>query len=186
MRKTKVLDVRIGVGGLLLAAVALGLAGTQLNLFPTGPHAAQPTTVYRVQTNTAQTAQIYSAPSGTNNQTYSFAELAGQQQDVIALQQEHARAAEVTVLAPVYKMLSDDTEGLQHERFLLILTNGTTILVAHDLSYAPRVPIYAGQVVRIHGEYKWNPRGGLIHWTHHTDTPYHDGGWIDYAGRRYQ
>ena len=95
----------------------------------------------------AQTAQIYSAPSGTNNQTYTFAELARQQQDVIVLQQEHARAAEVTVLAPVYKMLPDDTEGLQHERFLLGLTNGTTILLAQDNYRTARKVITSPDIV---------------------------------------
>jgi hypothetical protein len=120
------------------------------------------------------------------SQNCSLAELARQQQDVIALQKEHARSAEVTVLAPVCRLLPDDTVGLQHEKFLLSLTNGTTILVAHDTSYAPRVPLQLGSVVRIHGEYIWNPKGGLVHWTHLSDSPFHDSGWIDYQGKRYQ
>ncbi len=118
--------------------------------------------------------------------TYNYAQLAQQQQDAIALQQAHIEHREVTILASVDKILPDDTEGLQHERFLLKLVNGTTILVAHDTSYAPRVPIHEGDLVRVHGEYIWNSRGGVIHWTHWSDTPYHEGGWIDYAGRRYQ
>ena len=52
--------------------------------------------------------------------------------------------------------------------------------------YAPTVPIQAGNVVRIHGEYIWNRLGGLIHWTHHSDSPKHESGWIEFNGQRYQ
>jgi hypothetical protein len=135
------------------------------------------------QTQDVPGASLYASSA---DQNVGLNELAQQQQDVIALQKAHARSAEVTVLAPVYKLLSDDLEGLQHERFLLKLTNGTTILVAHDTSYAPRVPVQQGGIVRIRGEYIWNPKGGLIHWTHMSDSPFHEGGWIDYQGKRYQ
>jgi hypothetical protein len=130
---------------------------------------------------------IYSdAPAKFGQPNYSLAELARQQEEVITLQKERSRHAEVTVVAPVSRILPDDTQGLQHERFIISLTNGTTILIAHDTSYAPRVPVQLGDAVRIHGEYIWNQRGGLIHWTHASDSPFHEGGWIDYQGRRYQ
>ena len=93
---------------------------------------------------------------------------------------------EVTVTARVKKLLPDDTRGLQHQKFLLILSNGTTILVANDLTYGQRVPIEAGDVVKIHGEYIWNRLGGLIHWTHRSDTPRHESGWIEFNGHTYQ
>jgi len=108
------------------------------------------------------------------------------QSQVIQAQQQHWRHVEVTVEAPVYKTLRDDTEGLPHQRFLLNLVNGTTVLIAHDTRMAPRVPLGRGDWVRIHGEFIWTEQGGVIHWTHHTDTPRHEGGWIDYNGQRYQ
>jgi translation initiation factor IF-1 len=111
---------------------------------------------------------------------------AGDQSQVITAQKTHAYKVEVTVQAPVYKLLRDDREGLPHQRFLIVLNNGTTVLIAHDVQMAPRVPIKPGDVVTIHGEYIWNKKGGVIHWTHHTDTPRHAGGWIDFNGQRYQ
>lgn len=110
----------------------------------------------------------------------------GPDAQVIACQNACAVKAEVTVQAPVLKLLPEDDRGLPHQKFLIRLSNGTTVLIAHDLKMASAVPIAPGDIVTIHGEYIWNSRGGLIHWTHHTDTPYHEGGWIDLKGVRYQ
>ncbi len=110
----------------------------------------------------------------------------GSQAEVIQAQEQRSRRVEITVEAQVYKLLADDTEGIPHQRFLLKLANGTTVLVAHDTNMAQRVPLEPGSLVRIHGEYIWNAKGGVIHWTHHTDTVRHEGGWIDFNGQRYQ
>jgi hypothetical protein len=107
-------------------------------------------------------------------------------QEVIQAEQARAVKVEVTCCAPVKKLLPDDTRGLPHQKFLLQLSNGTTILVAHDTQMAPRVPLQAGDKPVIHGEYIWNAKGGLIHWTHHTDTPRHEGGWILLNGQKYE
>lgn len=106
--------------------------------------------------------------------------------EALSAQTDHAIKREVTVEARVKKLLPTDTEGLPHQKFLIELSNGSTILIAHDLKYAPTVPIKPGDVLRIHGEYIWNKLGGLIHWTHHSDTPRHDSGWIEFNGTRYQ
>jgi hypothetical protein len=106
--------------------------------------------------------------------------------EVIADQTNQLSKVEVTVVARVKKLLPDDTRGLEHQKFLLILSNGTTILVAHDLHYAPRVPIQPGDLLKIHGEYIFNRLGGLIHWTHHSDTFRHESGWIEFNGKIYE
>lgn len=108
------------------------------------------------------------------------------QEAILRAQDAHSRKVELTVAAYVRKILKDDREGLPHERFLIDLNNGSTVLVAHDIAMAPYVPLHKGDFVMIHGEYIWNERGGVLHWTHHTDTPRHEGGWIDYDGKRYQ
>lgn len=108
------------------------------------------------------------------------------QKQVLQAQEMHARKVEVTITARVYKLLPDDTKGLPHQRFLLLLSNGTTVLIAHDTKLAPRVPINQGDIVQVHGEYIWNEKGGVIHWTHHSPNGRHFGGWIDHMGQRYQ
>ncbi len=106
--------------------------------------------------------------------------------EALRAQDAHAIKVEITVCAPVKRLLPDDTRGLPHEKFLLELSNGTTLLVAHDTAMAPRVPLAVGDRPILHGEYIWNHKGGLIHWTHHTDTPRHEGGWIEFNGKRYE
>jgi hypothetical protein len=86
----------------------------------------------------------------------------------------------------VTRKLSDDTFGIRHQRFILKLDNGQTLLIAHNIDLAPRVKfLRIGDRIRIHGEYIWNSQGGMIHWTHRD--PDGDGlnGWIKYRGKLY-
>ena len=106
--------------------------------------------------------------------------------DVYKAQNQHLKHVEVLVNAKVYKILKYDTRGLPHERFLIKLDNNTTILIAHDIKMAPCVPLKDNMPVTIKGEYIWNSLGGVIHWTHHTDTPFHVGGYIIYNGIKYE
>ncbi|MBO0611911.1 MAG: hypothetical protein RL122_1411 [Pseudomonadota bacterium] len=90
-----------------------------------------------------------------------------------------------TVQGSIVKVLKDDTEGSAHQRFLVELSADTTLLVAHNIDLAQRVPVQTGQNVTISGEYVWNNRGGVLHWTHH-DPKGRKGGWIELAGKRYE
>lgn len=107
-------------------------------------------------------------------------------EQVVQAQNEHLEKVQVTFTAQVKKLLKDDVTGEQHQKFLVNLSNGTTVLVAHNISRAPRVPLQAGDNVTLCGEFIWNRKGGVLHWTHKTDTPNHQGGWIEYAGQRYE
>lgn len=92
----------------------------------------------------------------------------------------------VTVDARVAKVLPDDNEGSRHQRFLIELANGRTLLIAHNIDLAKRAPIESKDSVRIRGQYEWNDRGGVLHWTHHDPKGRHPGGWIEHAGRRFE
>jgi hypothetical protein len=87
----------------------------------------------------------------------------------------------------VLRILSDDNDGSRHQRFILQLDSGQTLLIAHNIDLAPRVSsLRAGDPVEFFGEYEWNSSGGVIHWTHHDPRGAHVDGWLKHAGRTYR
>jgi Protein of unknown function (DUF3465) len=84
---------------------------------------------------------------------------------------------EVETGGRVVRLLPDDRQGSPHQRFLLRV-GGTTVLVAHNLELAPRVSLAPGDSVELRGEYEWNSKGGVIHWTHPDPDGRHGAGWI--------
>ncbi len=90
----------------------------------------------------------------------------------------------VTVDAIVEKTLRDDSNGDRHQRFLIRLPNGRKLLVAHNIDLAERVDVSAGDPIRLHGQFEWNDRGGVLHWTHRAPRGDHPDGWIEVHGRR--
>ena len=87
----------------------------------------------------------------------------------------------------VVKVLPDDTNGSRHQRFIVRLNSGRTILMAHNIDLAKRIDtLRSGDIVAFYGEYEWNPKGGVIHWTHHDPQGRHAAGWIKHDGLTYQ
>jgi hypothetical protein len=87
----------------------------------------------------------------------------------------------------VLKLLPDDNKGARHQRFILRLSSGQTLLIAHNIDLASRIDgLGGGDKVAFYGEYEWNAKGGVIHWTHHDPGGRHIGGWLKHDGRTYQ
>ncbi len=102
-------------------------------------------------------------------------------------QQRHRRKVELEIAGVVAKVLPDDRQGLRHQRFIVRLANGQTLLVAHNIDQAPRVAgLQAGDQVRVHGEYLWNAKGGLLPWPPRDRSGRPPAGWIRHAGQTYQ
>lgn len=94
---------------------------------------------------------------------------------------------QVTQKGEIIRIIPDDTKGTKHQRFIVRLSSGQTLLIAHNIDIAPRVPgLVRGESIIFHGVYEYNAEGGLIHWTHHDPEGWHPGGWLEYRGIRYR
>jgi hypothetical protein len=79
----------------------------------------------------------------------------------------------------VTRLLPDDDKGSRHQKFIVKLASGQTLLVAHNIDTAPRIPsLRTGDRVQFSGEYEWNDKGGVIHWTHRISSGPHPAGWL--------
>ena len=87
----------------------------------------------------------------------------------------------------VISILSDDVAGSRHQRFIVQLASGQTLLITHNIDVASRIAgLKVGDSVGFNGEYVWNEKGGVIHWTHHDPQGRHVAGWVMHNGKRYQ
>ena len=88
--------------------------------------------------------------------------------------------------ATVYRILPDDNHGSRHQRLLVHAPDGHSLLIAHNIDLAERVPVALGDALTIRGQFEWNDKGGVIHWTHHDPRGRHDGGWLRHKGATYR
>jgi hypothetical protein len=93
---------------------------------------------------------------------------------------------DVELKGTVSRVLPDDVQGSRHQRFVVELASGHTVLISHNIDLAPRVPLDRGDSVHVRGEYEWNDRGGVVHWTHHDPQGMRRGGWIRHRGDEYR
>ena len=87
----------------------------------------------------------------------------------------------------VTNILRDDLRGSRHQKFILRINKQDTLLVVHNIDLAPRIDkLKTGDTVAFFGEYEWNSKGGLVHWTHHDPNGRHVAGWLKHDGQTYQ
>lgn len=103
------------------------------------------------------------------------------------LYEQRQSDVQIEVAGKVTKLLADDNDGSRHQRFIIELPSGQTILIVHNIDLAPRIDnILEADEIQVSGEYIWNEKGGLIHWTHHDPANRHPHGWIRHQDRLYQ
>ena len=100
-----------------------------------------------------------------------------------------SRASDVQVKGEgkVIRVLADDLDGSRHQRFIVELASGQTLLITHNIDIAPRITeLKIGDSISFNGEYVWNEKGGVIHWTHHDPQGRHVAGWVIHDGKTYK
>jgi Protein of unknown function (DUF3465) len=99
----------------------------------------------------------------------------------------HKSKVQVSGEGKVIKLLADDDSGSRHQKFIISLSSGHTLLVAHNIDLAPRVSsLRVGDSIAFYGEYEWSDKGGVLHWTHRDPRGAHVAGWLKHNGQTYQ
>lgn len=107
--------------------------------------------------------------------------------EILAAYKSQQSDVQVRGSAVVSRLLPDDNEGSRHQKFIIKLSNGLSVLVAHNIVLAPKITrLKTGDSVEYYGEYEWNERGGVLHWTHDDPGGRHKDGWLKHQGRTYQ
>lgn len=118
--------------------------------------------------------------------TFSFASVANDQA-IMSAYETQTSDIQVVGSGLVVKIMSDDNSGSRHQRFILKLSKGHTILIAHNIDLAPKIyNLKVGDNVEFYGEYEWNNKGGVVHWTHRDPKGQHRGGWLKHNGSVYE
>ncbi|MGZ0019263.1 DUF3465 domain-containing protein [Nitrosomonas sp. wSCUT-2] len=87
----------------------------------------------------------------------------------------------------VISLLTDDLYGDRHQRFIIELKSGQTLLISHNIDLAPRIDELAlHDQIEFSGEYEWNDKGGVVHWTHRDPAGIHADGWLFHNNAIYQ
>ena len=117
----------------------------------------------------------------------SNAEVMGSKSVLDAFKNKQSNIIVKSVAGTVEALLPDDIEGSRHQRFIIRIARNQTVLVVHNIDMSERLGgLRKGDRVSVKGEYEWNERGGLIHWTHKDPRSSHEDGWIDYRNVRYE
>ena len=178
MASSKKKTVQISLGGvLLLAAVITAQLFLGIDLLE-----------FVEPTNQNQAVLTESEPDQPTQITQQTAESSAARESAIRVLIDNQISGEMVLFenAVIVKLLPDDTEEPRHQRLLLKLETGGTVLVAHNIDLANRVPADEGDRITVFGQYEWNDRGGVLHWTHHAPRNNREGGWIEFNGKRYQ
>ena len=91
--------------------------------------------------------------SGHTNEPLHFADATTARAEAIASAfREKRSGVQVAGEGVVVRILPDDIDGHRHQRFILSLASGQTLLVAHNIDIAPRImSLKSGDLVALSG-----------------------------------
>lgn len=125
-------------------------------------------------------AKLFYTPLDRQEDTRIFNE------EIFAAYQAKQSGVQVLGKGKVKLMLPDDTKGSEHQRIVVQISDDHTVLIAHNIDLAPRVSTNPSETILFYGEYEYNDKGGVVHWTHYDPKGKHEDGWIEARSKIYQ
>lgn len=127
---------------------------------------------------------VQDSPNGSSGET---GQVSHDNKQVNAAYEKQQSDVQLSGSGVVVRVLADDNKGSRHQKMILKIPSGLRLLIAHNIDLAPRInSIREGDTVDFYGEYEWNEKGGVIHWTHHDPGGRHIDGWLKHKGKIYQ
>ncbi|MBD5654093.1 MAG: DUF3465 domain-containing protein [Candidatus Eremiobacteraeota bacterium] len=98
---------------------------------------------------------------------------------------------EVTASGTIARVLGTRPGRISaHEGFLLHLRGaagrGLTVRVEDNVDFTGAIPLQPGADVVARGEYVYDSRGGIVHYTHRDPRGRHAAGYVETGGKLYQ
>jgi len=85
----------------------------------------------------------------------------------------------------VVKLLPDDTNGAQHQKWIVRLSNGLTMQAVYNTDMCEHVPLNVGDVVSMGGQFIMTNQGPLLHWLHYDPRQNRPDGYVEVNGKDY-
>lgn len=132
---------------------------------------------------------LNNVPASATSQSLGKSDAAIEESDATIAKAFSSRASnfQVSGQGVVVKLLPDDNSGSRHQKFIIKVSTGQTVLVAHNIDIAARIDgLREGDEIQFYGEYEWSEKGGVLHWTHSDPNGSHPSGWLKHHGKTYQ
>ncbi len=85
----------------------------------------------------------------------------------------------------VERVLPDDTQGLPHQKWLVRLSDNSTLELVYNSDMGSRVPVNVGDVMSAGGQLIMAQQGPLLHWLHSDPKQHRPDGYVYLNGVYY-
>lgn len=85
----------------------------------------------------------------------------------------------------VIRTLADDNNGLRHQKWVVQLSNGSSMMAVYNLDMCERVALKVGDHVAMGGQFVWTNQGALLHWLHYDPRKTRPDGYVEVNGKVY-
>lgn len=85
----------------------------------------------------------------------------------------------------VVKLLPDDRSGLEHQKWVVRLSNGSTMQAVYNLDLCEYVQLKIGDTISMGGQFIWTNEGAMLHWLHYDPRQNRPDGYVEVNGKVY-